>query len=69
MDVRHVLTITEGDTQGDRVSLMSRDDVSKRSDRGGIDLAGSVVMQGQGNAGLSLRSHQHREGVVHRSGS
>ena len=47
---------------------MSRDNVSNRGDRGCIDLAGSVVMQGQGNAGLSLRSHQHREGVVHRSG-
>ena len=47
---------------------MSRDNVSDHGDRSRIDLASSVVMQGQGNAGLSLRSHQHREGVVHRSG-
>ena len=47
---------------------MSSDDVSNRGDRSRIDLASSVVMQGQSNAGLSLRSHKHREGAVHWSG-
>ena len=47
---------------------MSSDDVSNRGDRSRIDLASSVVMQGQGNAGLSLRSHKHREGAVHWGG-